>query len=92
MEIMLPLKGRKQFDQKKYGRSDGRQAKEVHTGNAACNGSYPVSSYTRRDGTHVGSYNRTCYIHGSNALRSYSGKALKDMSEEEINELLDDFI
>ena len=91
-EVMLPLKGRKQFDQKKYGRSEGRQAKEVHTGKTSCTGSYPVDSYTRSDGTKVEGYTRTCYVHGGNALRGYIGKAVKDMTKEEINELLEDYI
>jgi hypothetical protein len=91
-ETMLPLEYRKKFDPKEYGKSQGKQAKEVHTGSAGCTGSYPVSSYTRSDGTKVGGYTRTCYVHGGNVLRGYSGKALKDMSADDINELLEDYL
>ncbi len=91
-EEMLPLRSRKKFDQQKYGRSQGKQAREVHTSSAGCTGSYPVSSYTRSDGTKVDGYTRTCYVHGGNVLRGYSGKALKDMSADDIDELLEDYL
>lgn len=91
-ESMLPLKERKKFDQRDYGRSEGKQPKEAHAMSFSCIGSYPVSSYTRSDGTQVNGYTRTCYVHGGNVLRSYLGKAVKDMTESEINELLEDYI
>ena len=91
-ESMLPLKERKKFDQRDYGKSEGKQPKEIHTKSSSCTGSYPVSSYTRSDGTHVGAYTRTCYVHGGKVMRSYLGKAVKDMNENEINELLEDYI
>lgn len=91
-ESMLPLKERKKFDQRKYGKNSGKTPKEVHTENTSCPGSYSVSSYKRSDGTHVEGYTRTCYVHGGNVLRGYLGKAVKDMSQSEIDEFLDDYI
>ena len=54
----------------------------------------PVNNkgYTKSDGTEVSGYKRECYIHGPNAVKSYFGKAIKEMTNEEINELLDDYI
>ena len=75
-----------------YGKTKGKQPREIHSVSSSCSGSYPVSSYTRADGTHVSAYTRTCYIHGGNVLRSYLGKAVKDMNEQEVNELLEDYI
>lgn len=91
-ESMLPLKERKKFDQRDYGRSEGKQPKEVHTKNSSCTGSYPVSSYTKSDGTNVSGYTRSCYIHSGNVLKSYLGKAVKDMSQNEIDEILENYI
>ena len=75
-----------------YGKTKGKQPREIHSVSSSCSGSYPVSSYTRSDGTHVGAYTRTCYVHGGKVMRSYLGKAVKDMNEQEVNELLEDYI
>ena len=33
-------------------------------GDSDCSGEYPVSGYTRKDGTKVSGYNRSCWLHG----------------------------
>ena len=94
-ESMLPLSTRKRFDQKDYAKSSRHKSlglKEIHTGNNQCKGIYNVSGYTRSDGTKVKSYTRECYIHGSNVLNSFYGKSVGEMSQSEIDELLDDVI
>lgn len=47
-----------------------------------CAGTYPVSGYTRDDGTKVSGYVRTCGA-------AHNSKKLEDMTEAEIDELLD---
>ena len=59
-------RSKKEFEEfRKYGRRimrmPGLYSSKKQTG---CTGSYPVSSYTRDDGTKVDSYIRTCYKHG----------------------------
>ena len=59
-------RSQKEFEQyKKYGRliihMPGMYSKDDQSG---CTGSYPVSDYTRDDGTKVEGYIRTCYKHG----------------------------
>ena len=92
-ESMLPLYTREkinQTDYKKAKKYNYHTPKEVHTG--TCTGSYVVHEYTRKDGTKVDSYIRQCYIHGSDALKSYYGKSVGEMSKSEIDELLDELI
>ena len=94
-ESMLSLEKRKKFDQQYYAkprRYKMNAPKEVHTGNDVCPGVYPVSGYTREDGTHVNGYTRECYIHGQNTVKSYLGKTLNEMTKEEIDELVADNI
>ena len=57
---------KKEFEEyKKYGRKIIRMP-GLYSGEnqSECTGSYPVSGYTRDDGTKVDSYIRTCYKHG----------------------------
>lgn len=58
---------KKDFDKyKKYGRQIIRMPGLYSEGEKSdCPGNYTVSGYTRSDGTKVGSYTRTCYIHGN---------------------------
>ena len=50
---------------RKYGRRIMRMP-GLYSGEnqSGCTGSYPVSGYTRDDGTKVDGYIRTCYKHG----------------------------
>lgn len=64
-----------------------------------CLGSYPVSGYTRNDGTKVEGYTRTCYKHSgmSQAERltgqaKFKGKKFQDLSPEELQEAISYFI
>ena len=36
----------------------------IYSNKGNCTGRYPVSGYTREDGTKVNGYMRNCYIHG----------------------------
>lgn len=59
-------RSKKEFEEyKKYGRRIMRML-GLYSGEnqSGCTGSYPVSGYTRDDGTKVDSYIRTCYLHG----------------------------
>ena len=59
-------RSKKEFEEfRKYGRRIMRMP-GLYSGEnqSGCTGSYPVSSYTREDGTKVDSYIRTCYKHG----------------------------
>ncbi len=50
---------------KKYGRHIMHMpGMYSHSDNSECSGSYPVSGYTRDDGTKVDGYIRTCFKHG----------------------------
>lgn len=53
-----------------------------HISSSGCVGSYPVSGYTRDDGTKVSGYVRTCGA-------AHNSKKLENMTEAEIDELLD---
>ena len=55
IEIMAPLKTPKPHDEI-YANSE----KETNSSKTPCVGSYPVSGYTRSDGTEVSAYTRTC--------------------------------
>jgi len=64
-----------------------------------CTGSYPVSGYTRADGTKVEGYTRTCYKHSgmSQAERlagqaKYKNKRMQDLTEDELKEAISYFI
>ncbi len=53
-----------------------------------CAGSYSVSGYTREDGTKVDGYTRTCGAKHA----SWRGKSLSEMSDGEVDQMLDDLI
>lgn len=42
-----------------------RMSNPSSNSNSSCTGSYPVSGYTRSDGTAVSGYERRCYLHGN---------------------------
>ncbi len=75
--------------------------KENITGGAAeiqrtnCAGRYRVSGYVRSDGVKVSSYERTCgakHLGSQTACDKYRGLKLEQMTDSEINELLDEMI
>lgn len=60
-----------------------------------CVGTYQVSGYTRNDGTKVSSYERTCgakHLGPQRASDKYRGLRLDQMSNSEVDELLDELI
>lgn len=75
--------------------------KELPTGSAAgiqssnCAGTYKVSGYVRSDGVKVSSYERTCgakHLGPQRASDKYRGLRLDQMSNSEVDELLDELI
>lgn len=75
--------------------------KEHTTGGSAsiqgsnCAGTYKVSGYVRSDGVKVSSYERTCgakHLGPQNASDKYRGLRLDQMTNFEVNELLDELI
>ena len=65
-----------------YGKNKNLPEKYKHTN---------TCSYTKTDGTKVDNYIRTCYVHG-NPIKSYTGKSYVQMSENERDEFLSDYI
>lgn len=60
-----------------------------------CAGTYQVNGYTREDGTKVASYPRTCgakHLGLQSASDKYRGLRLDQMTQSEVNELLDELI
>ena len=67
-----------------------RENMGLGNGNSSeCVGSYSVSGYTREDGTKVQGYIRQC---GAKHTGSWRGKSFDKMTDEEVNQMLDDLI
>ncbi len=87
------------YEQSKYQIFHGNQGRS--TGGAAavshqdCAGTYKVSGYVRSDGIKVSSYERTCgakHLGPQSASDKYRGLKLDQMTQSEVNELLDELI
>jgi len=96
LENMKPLSTRKMANPSYKG--VGVNNKGSHT-TKDCSGSYPVSGYTRADGTKVEGYTRTCYKHSgmSQAERlagqaKYKNKRMQDLTQVELEEAISYFI
>lgn len=62
---------------------------------ASCAGTYKVSGYVRSDGVKVSSYERTCgakHLGVQSASDKYRGLRIDQMTDSEINELLEELI
>ena len=58
-----------------------------------CAGTYHVSGYVRSDGVKVSDYDRTCGAkHAGKQTQRYRGLRIDQMTKEEIDELLDEYI
>ena len=63
--------------------------------NQECAGTYQVSGYTRKDGIKVASYSRTCgakHLGKQKASEKYRGMNIKQMTDSQVDELLDELI
>lgn len=86
------------YEQSKYQlfHPDGRPtggAAEIHGSN--CARTYKVSGYVRSDGVKVSSYERSCgakHFDPQSASDKYRGLRLDQMTQSEVNELLDELI
>lgn len=72
---------------KRYGRKKPIMIPGLNSN--VCPGCYPVSGYTRDDGTKVQGYIRQC---GAKHTGSWRGKSFDKMTDEEVNQMLDDLI
>ena len=55
------------------------------TNKTNCIGSYPVSGYTRADGTEVSGYTRSCGAKHTKGKYSKTSKSILDLSKEEMD-------
>lgn len=86
------------YEQSKYQifHPDGRPtggAAGIHDSN--CAGTYKVSGYVRSDGVKVSSYERSCgakHLGSQSASDKYRGLRFDQMTNSEVNELLDELI
>ncbi len=86
------------YEQEKYKLFHGGShptggAAGIHGSN--CAGTYKVSGYVRSDGVKVSSYERSCrakHLGPQSASDKYRGLKLDQMTQSEVNELLDELI
>lgn len=86
------------YEQEKYklfhwGGHPSGGAASIHDSN--CAGTYKVSGYVRSDGVKVSSYERSCganHLGPQSASDKYRGLRLDQMTQSEVNELLDELI
>ena len=66
----------------------------LYSGNdkSKCSGSYPVSSYTRKDGIKVDGYTKTCYKHRTLKELEENNIKIDDMTKEELDLFLAKYI
>ena len=55
------------------------------TNKTNCVGSYPVSGYTRSDGTEVSGYTRSCGAKHTKGKSSKTSKSILDLPKEEMD-------
>ena len=91
LENMKPLSTRRKANPSYKGVNNNSKSHSQK----GCSGSYPVSGYTRDDGTKVEGYTRTCYKHsGENRElpEKFKGKKFQDLSPDELQEAIKFFI
>ena len=89
IENLEPLSTRKY---KNGGYTHTKPKRNEHQDISECSGSYPVSGYTRDDGTKVEGYTRICYKQPRDIPEKFSSKKFQDLSDDELQEAISYFI